>query len=59
MIQMLLNHTSHITFYTFHQLHMVFWDNKHYSTFDEAARGENGLAVVAVLFEVCNETGVN
>ena len=31
---------------------MVFWDNTNYGSFELAAQGEDGLAVVAVLYEV-------
>ena len=34
------------------QLHMVFWDNTNYGSYELAAQGEDGLAVVAVLYEV-------
>ena len=34
------------------QLHMVFWDNTNYATFELAAEGEDGLAVVSVMYEV-------
>lgn len=34
------------------QLHMVFWDNTNYQSYELAAKGEDGLAVVAVLYEV-------
>ena len=33
---------------------MVFWDNANYATYELAAQGEDGLAVVAVLYEVCD-----
>jgi len=33
-------------------LHMVFWDNTNYQSYELAAQGEDGLAVVAVLYEV-------
>ena len=31
---------------------MVFWDNSNYQSYELAAQGEDGLAVVAVLYEV-------
>jgi len=31
---------------------MVFWDNTNYQSYELAAKGEDGLAVVAVLYEV-------
>ena len=31
---------------------MVFWDNTNYNSYEMAAKGEDGLAVVAVLYEV-------
>ena len=34
------------------QLHMVFWDNTNYNSYEMAAKGEDGLAAVAVLYEV-------
>lgn len=34
------------------ELHMVFWDNINYESFELAAQGEDGLAVVAVLYEL-------
>jgi len=34
------------------ELHMVFWDNTNYGSFELAAQGEDGLAVVAVLYEL-------
>jgi len=30
----------------------VFWDNSNYQSYELAAQGEDGLAVVAVLYEV-------
>lgn len=40
-----------VSFLSF-QLHMVFWDNTNYATFELAAEGEDGLAVVSVMYEV-------
>ncbi|RMX41541.1 hypothetical protein pdam_00013078 [Pocillopora damicornis] len=34
------------------ELHMVFWDNTNYATYKLAAQGEDGLAVVSVLYEL-------
>ena len=34
------------------QLHMVFWDNTNYASYELAAQGEDGLAVVSVMYEV-------
>lgn len=34
------------------ELHMVFWDNTNYQSYELAAKGEDGLAVVAVLYEL-------
>ncbi|CAH3192411.1 unnamed protein product, partial [Porites evermanni] len=34
------------------ELHMVFWDNTNYATFELAAEGEDGLAVVSVMYEL-------
>ena len=35
---------------------MVFWDNTNYATYELAAQGEDGLAAVAVLYEVYHLT---
>ena len=35
---------------------MVFWDNTNYATYKLAAQGEDGLAVVSVLYEVYHLT---
>ena len=31
---------------------MVFWDNTNYASYELAAQGEDGLAVVSVVYEV-------
>lgn len=33
-------------------MHLVFWDKSTYRTFSEAAKGDRGIAVVAILFQV-------
>lgn len=33
-------------------MHLVFWDNSTYRTFSEAAKGDRGIAAVALLFQV-------
>ena len=37
---------------------MVFWDNTNYASFELAAQGEDGLAVVSVMYEVRNGLSV-
>ncbi|XP_066918390.1 carbonic anhydrase 13-like [Clytia hemisphaerica] len=39
------------------EMHLVFWDNSTYSTFSQAAKGDNGIAVVAILFQREDITG--